>query len=64
MKPSNTIILRALKRGEHLTPQTCLSRYCIFSLAQRVSELRLKHGQPILSKRVPGQSYNVYSWMG
>ncbi len=62
MKPSAMIILKALRRGEVLTPCVSLSRYGIHALSQRVGELRRDSSvnDVIISERVAGDVFHKY----
>ncbi len=62
MKPSALIILKALRRGEVLTPCVSLSRYKIHALSQRVGELRRDSSvdDMIISERVTGDVFHKY----
>jgi hypothetical protein len=54
-------ILKALQRGEKLTPLGALKRFGCMTLSQRVSEWR-RAGMPIRDKFVEGENYKVYWW--
>jgi hypothetical protein len=54
-------VLKALQRGERLTPLDALKRYGIFTLSQRVSEWR-RQGKPIRDRYVDGAKHKEYWW--
>ena len=60
MKPSTRIIYNALLRGERLTPLVCLKRYHIYSLSQRIGDIRKETNLEIVSQRVEGDVYHEY----
>ena len=60
MKPSAEIIMKALLRGERLTPLISLSRYGIHALSQRVGEIKKLTELEIISQRVKGDYYHEY----
>ena len=57
-------LLRALQRGERLTPAEAFSRYGCMSLSQRMGELR-RNGWPIKSEsvQVGPRTYVSRYWM-